>query len=116
MVTSRSVGLPVFVVRNVLGELGAQCQFLPLLLPIVRHPRYLLGLLRALDRLYLWHGERRKEMGVRDGLWMKGKDKEASRKREKETRLAAVNGILLSSWQVTTIQTATRDRFTSREY
>ncbi|TNN68610.1 hypothetical protein EYF80_021124 [Liparis tanakae] len=29
-----SVGLPVFVVGYVLGELGAQCQFLPLLLTI----------------------------------------------------------------------------------
>ena len=45
VVTCRSVGLSVFVVWNVLGELCTQRQFLPLLFAVVRHPWYLLRLL-----------------------------------------------------------------------
>lgn len=53
VISYRSVGLSVFVFWNVLGQLCAQRQFLPLLLAIVRHPWYLLWLLRAVDGLQL---------------------------------------------------------------
>lgn len=49
----RSVGLSVFVILHVLGELCPQRQLLPLLLTIIRCSRDLLGLLRAVYCLQL---------------------------------------------------------------
>lgn len=52
----RAVGLSVFIVRQVLGQLGTQRQLLPLLLPVVRRPRHLLRLRRTIYGLQLGEG------------------------------------------------------------
>lgn len=54
VVTCRSVGFSVLVLGYVLGELGAQSQFLPLLFAVVRRPRYLLRLRWTVYSLQLW--------------------------------------------------------------
>lgn len=52
----RAVGLSVFVLRQVLGQLSTQRQLLPLLLPVVWGPRHLLRLGRTIYGLQLGRG------------------------------------------------------------
>lgn len=69
----RAVGLSVFIVRQVLGQLGTQRQLLPLLLPVVRRPRHLLRLRRTIYGLQL--GEGGGEVVVGGGWMVKSKEK-----------------------------------------
>lgn len=101
----RAVGLSVFVVRQVLGQLGTQRQLLPLLLPVVRRPRHLLRLRRAIYGLQLGEGggevvvvggegldgKIKREMKQKDGGWFCGKRKMAHRGgKEREKAAKAV--------------------------
>lgn len=100
----RAVGLSVFIVRQVLGQLSTQRQLLPLLLPVVRRPRHLLRLRRTIYGLQLgegggevvvkwwWAGgqgldgkiiKRNETKGRRVVLW---KEKNGTQRRERERK------------------------------
>lgn len=91
VVHSRSIGLPVFVLGHVLGELCTQCHFLPLLFPIVRCPWYLLWLLRTIYCLqllvYLWEEEGWERCNaMQNGVAVRMKERTIVVDREKENK------------------------------